>query len=234
MQVEGICQYDAVEGLIGAVGSPPAVKRLFNVDGRDVVGEQDDLVGMKLSVVLPCEIGVQDQRGLEQPDEEDAGAGERVEDMNALVAQASAELLAHYVVGAVHDEIHDFHRRVDDAEAVRILLEGRGEELLVELHQHVLARVAVVEAPGTKPHAFVEAFQIPRFVLETELSEIPTQGVQRLRHRVAGSEIVMLEQRLEDRPRQDVLCHHFDGVVPTDRLVDRDLELLVEGVEPLT
>ena len=97
MQVEGIGQYDAVEGLIGAVGSPTAVKRLFNVDGRDVVGEQDDLVGMKLSVVLPCEIGVQDQRGLEQPDEEDAGAGERVEDMNALVAQAAAELLAHFI-----------------------------------------------------------------------------------------------------------------------------------------
>ena len=39
---------------------------------------------MKLSVVFPLEIGITDQRGLKQPDEEDAGAGERVEDMNAV------------------------------------------------------------------------------------------------------------------------------------------------------
>ena len=77
---------------------------------------------MKLSVVFPLEIGITDQRGLKQPDEEDAGAGERVEDMNALFAQAAAELLAHHVVGAVHDEIHDFYRCVDDAEAVCVFL----------------------------------------------------------------------------------------------------------------
>ena len=101
--------------------------------------------------------------------------------MNALVAQASPELPAHHVIGAVQDEIHDLNRRVDDAEAVRVLLEGRGEELLVEFHQHVLARFAVVEAAGAHTHAFVEALQIPRFVLQPELPEILPQGVQRPR-----------------------------------------------------
>ena len=85
---------------------------------------------------------------------------------------------------------------------------------------------------GAHADAFVEALQISGFVLETELSEIPPQGVQRLRHRVAGGEIVLFEQRFEDRPRQGVLRHHFDGVIPADRGVDRDLELLVESVEP--
>ena len=77
---------------------------------------------MKLSVVFPREVGFPDQRGLDQPDEEDAGTRERVEDMHVLVAQASAELPAHHVIGAVQDEIHDLNRRVDDAEAVRVLL----------------------------------------------------------------------------------------------------------------
>ena len=90
----------------------------------------------------------------------------------------------------------------------------------------------VVEATGAHAHAFVEALQIPRLVLQPELPEILPQGVQRPRHRVSGGEIVMLEQRLEDRSRQDVLRHHFDGVVAGNRFVDRDLEFFVEGVEP--
>ena len=104
VKVERIGQHDAIEGLIGTLGSAclqrstlrrqaPAVKRLLDVDGRDVVGEQDDLVGVKLFVVLPFEIGVPDERGLDQPDEKDARAGERIQDVNALVAQAPAEFL---------------------------------------------------------------------------------------------------------------------------------------------
>ena len=75
------------------------------------------------------------------------------------------------------------NRRVDDAEAVRVLLEGRGEELLVEFHQHVLARFAVVKASGAHTDALVEVLQIPCFILQTEFPEILSQGVQRPRHR---------------------------------------------------
>ena len=92
VQIERIGQDDAVERLIGALGAAPPMECFLDMNGRDVIGEQDDLVGVKLSVVFPREIGLPDQRGLDQPDEKDAGAGERVEDMNALVAQASPEL----------------------------------------------------------------------------------------------------------------------------------------------
>ena len=233
VQVEGVGQHDAAEGLVTATRTATAVERLLDVNGRDVIGKQHDLVGVQLLAVLPRQILVPDQPGLQQPDQEDAGAGEGVQNVHARLAQRTAKLPRQDVIGAVEDEVDDFHRRIDDAEPIRILLEGRGEELLVELHQHALARLAVVEAAGAHADAFVEALQVPRLVLQPELPEIPPQGVQGLGHRVAQGKVVPLEQRLEDRPRQDVLRHHFHGVVAGDRLVDRPPELLVEGGEPV-
>ena len=69
------------------------MERLLDMDRRDVVGEQHELVGVQLLAVLPPQIGVRDQRRLQQPDQEDAGAGEGVEDVDALVAQRAAELV---------------------------------------------------------------------------------------------------------------------------------------------
>ena len=156
-----------------------------------------------------------------------------IEHVDAFVAQAAPELLAQHVVGALQDEVHDLDRGVDDAEAFGVLLERGREELLVELHQHPLPRRAVVEAAGAHPDALVETLQVPHLVLEAELAEVLPQGVQGPGHRVGGREVVMLEQRLEDRAGQDVLRHDFDGVAAADRLVDRDLQLLVERAEPL-
>ena len=96
----------------------------------------------------------------------------------------------------------------------------------------MLTRLAVVEATRSKPHALVEALEITRFVLEPELTKVTAQRVQRLGHRIATREVVSLEQRLEDRPRQDVLRHHVDSVPSVDGLVNRNLELIVERFEP--
>ena len=166
---------------------------------------------MQLLPVLPLEIGIADQRRLQQPHQEDARPGEGVEDMDALVAQAPPELQAHHVIGAREDEVHDLDRGVDDAEPVRVLLHRGREELLVELHQHALARGRVVEAARPQPHALVEAFEVAGLVLQPELPEVAPQRVERAGHRVAAGEVVALEQRLEHRARQDVLRHHVDG-----------------------
>ena len=69
----------------------------LDVDGGDVVGQQQDLVGVQLVGVLAGEVVGLDEAGLEQPDDEGAGAGEAVEDVDALVGEPLAELLAQYV-----------------------------------------------------------------------------------------------------------------------------------------
>ena len=77
--------------------------------------------------------------------------------MHTLVAEAPPELLPQRLVRAGEDEVHDLDRRVDDPKPIGVLLHGRSEELFVELHQHALAGLAVVQAPRPQAHTLVEA-----------------------------------------------------------------------------
>ena len=108
MQIEGVRQNDAVEGFISAFLTTAAMVGLLDVNGRNVIGEQDHLVGVKLAVVLPGEIGWFDESGLEQADQKGTRAGEGVEDVHAFITQTPAELLTQYMIRAVEDEVHDF------------------------------------------------------------------------------------------------------------------------------
>ena len=54
VELERVGQADAVEGqVVGlALASPQAVEGFLDVDGGDVVGQQDDLVGVQFVLVL--------------------------------------------------------------------------------------------------------------------------------------------------------------------------------------
>ena len=81
-----------VERLVRRVGSLTiAVVGGLDVDGGDVVGEQHDLVGVQLVGVLARQVLRPDEAGLQQPDDEGAGAGERVEDCTPSSERLGAE-----------------------------------------------------------------------------------------------------------------------------------------------
>ena len=88
--VEGIAQEDAWEGLVVAGGSSLPVS-FFDFDGGDVVGQQQYFVGVYLFAVFAVEVFVFDERPAvaavdgEQPVDEGAGSGERVQHMNVPV-----------------------------------------------------------------------------------------------------------------------------------------------------
>ena len=132
----------------------------------------------------------------------------------------------------MQNEIHDLHRRIDNAQAVRVLLHCGRKELLVQLHQYALPRFGIVQAARPESYAFVEALQVPRFVFKSEFPKIRPQRVQGLRHRIGLRKIVLLEERLENRPGQDVLRHHFNSPLPVDGVVEPRLQFLVKPFEP--
>ena len=122
MEIERVGQDDTAEGLVVTVVTDTTVKRLFDVDRRDIVGEQDKLVGVKLPAVLAMQIAVVDQRRLQQPHQKDARAREGIEHVDAFVAEGTAELAAQHVIRARQDEVDDLGGGVDDAKPVRVLL----------------------------------------------------------------------------------------------------------------
>ena len=111
----------------------------FDVDGSDVVGEQDDLVGVQLCGVLAGEVFGLDEAGLEQPYGEGPGPNEGVDDVDTLVAQRSAKVPVHSLLGGAENEVDDLDRGVDDAECVGGFRQGGLEELVVQLDDDLLA-----------------------------------------------------------------------------------------------
>ena len=65
----------------------------FDVDGGDVVGEQDDFVGVDFAFVFFRQPVARDNAALQQAGDEGARAGEGVEDMHAFVLQAAFEFV---------------------------------------------------------------------------------------------------------------------------------------------
>ena len=98
-ELEGVGEDDAVEGDVGGgvvfrafvthlfrSFTLKGVKGFFDVDGGDVVGEQDDFVGVEFVLVFAEEVGGFDDSELEQADDEGAGAGEGINEVNVFIA----------------------------------------------------------------------------------------------------------------------------------------------------
>src|SRR5690606_179523 len=100
-----------------------------------------------------------DEAGLEQAHDEGAGAGEGVEDVDALVGDRGSELSLQSVVYLVEDEVHDLVGGVDDAEAVAGAAEGSAEELLVQLLDDALLRRAIGYTGGSGADGVVELLE---------------------------------------------------------------------------
>ena len=170
---------------------------------------------------------------MQQARDERAGAGEGIEDVDVVVAERRAELVAQHVLYARNDEVHDFHRRVDDSEAPGEFRKRAVEELVVELLDDFLSARRALDAFGTQLHAGIELPQRVGFLVEMVL----VQGVEHLlhgpRHRVVAGKAVLLEQRLEHRPGDEVLRQHFDDLGIGDGVVQVVAQFLREGGEGL-
>ena len=90
-QLEGVGEHDAVERLVLRI-LPRAGQRLavgvLDVDGSDVVGQQQDLVGVQFFPVLARQVVRANQPRLQEARNERPRPRERVEDVHALVARA--------------------------------------------------------------------------------------------------------------------------------------------------
>ena len=151
--------------------------------------------------------------------------------MHALAAQGLVEFLSQQVINAVQDEIHHFHRRVDDAQAFGHFREGIAEELVVQLDHDLLFAGGVVDAFGAQLHAVVELLQRGGLLFETLLVEHIQHGLHGLAHRVVTGEAVVCEQRIEHRLGDQMLGQHFDDFGIGDLVVEIVTQFGGKGIE---
>ncbi len=141
-----------------------AVECFLDIDGGDVVGEQNDFIGVQLVLVFVQQVFRRNEARLQQADEECAGAGEGVDDVDVFFAQARFELVAQDVLHAVDDEVDHFDRRVDDAQPLGHAGEGGAKELIVQFNDDLLPGLGVVHALGAVADAGVKLFELLGFL----------------------------------------------------------------------
>ncbi|RDE00859.1 hypothetical protein DTW92_01575 [Paracoccus pantotrophus] len=90
----------ALEGRVAA--REPFINGL-DVDRGDVIGQQQDLIGVQFIAEFVLQLVGLDQARLQQARDEGAGAGEGGDDMDALGAEGLAELILQHVIDGADD-----------------------------------------------------------------------------------------------------------------------------------
>ena len=108
---------DAGEGLV--LPLLPLVIRHLDIHRGNIIGHSN-LIGPELACEFAVQITVFDQvRACSVRTSKTARAGKRVNDMNARITEARVEFSPHDLIGAFESEIHQFHRRIGDAQTFR-------------------------------------------------------------------------------------------------------------------
>ena len=223
----------SVSRAAGCVVGHEVVVGHLDVRRRDVVGQEQDLVGVQLTRILAHQVRRHDEPRLQQADHEGPRPRERVQDVHALVRHPPPQVRAGEDIHTTQDEVHHRRRRVHDAQGLRRAREGRPEELLVELGDDPLLAGCVVDPRAALPHRGVEAVQLTGLGLQVGAVQHPQHPAHHPGHRVLRAEVVAVEQRVEDRLGDEVLGEHVHRSLGRHRVVEVGPQGSEEAVELL-
>ena len=212
VRLERVGQDDVGERLV-TLRSRRVVIRRLDVDGGDVVRQQNHLVGVNLFRVFAPQVVRLHQAALNQSRYERPRPRELVYDVDALIPDGDAELHLQRVFHAADDIVHDFRRGIDDAQTVDGRPKSRLEEPAVKVLDDPLPARGGGHAMSAKANVSVEVFQSGGLFLQSPPFEAVHHPLHRARHGVAVDEVVILEQRVEHRLGHQMLREHRDGVV---------------------
>lgn len=206
---------------------------VLNVNDHDVVGKQQNLVGMQLACVLVRErlgwheLGVAHKLG-----HVGARTRERVEDVNPLAAQSATEFPLKRSIGGMEHVVHDLDGCINDAELLARAGKGLSEEVVVEvLDEGLTVGIGTAEG-GATADAAVELVEATLVVNGEVADTVSLEGVEEIlngdRDRVRLREGVVTEESIEDRQRHHVLGDHLDsspfGNARIERIAQRSQE----------
>ncbi|QLH13790.1 Fic family protein [Paracoccus pantotrophus] len=198
----------ALEGRVAA--REPFINGL-DVDRGDVIGQQQDLIGVQFIAEFVLQLVGLDQARLQQARDEGAGAGEGGDDMDALGAEGLAELILQHVIDGADAEIDDLDGGVSNAQPVSGALEGHAEEVVAKLADQVLLGGGIGDALGLQPDRAVEFTEVAAFLLQMRAFQHIQHILNGAGDRVFRRESVVFRQGVENRTCDDVLGQHLDS-----------------------
>ena len=161
MEIERVGEANACERLV--ISAHEVMKNGFNVDGGNVVGQQDNFVGVDFVLVFVGQLLFTDQAALQQSCDEGAGAGEGIENMHILATQALTKLVLQGIVDAIDNKINHFNGGVHNAQPFGHFWEGIFKELVVEFNNDALLTGGIINA--RRPHFYAVVKLVQRLAL---------------------------------------------------------------------
>ena len=174
VHLEGIGEADTVKRrVLAAVGCIPANMGLdnavigrFDIDGCDVVGEQDDFIGVNFVLVFFRQSLGGNDAALQQAGNECSRPGKGVKDMHLFILQTAVKFAAQDVFHAPDNEIDDFHRSINDTEAFGHFRKGIAEEFVVEFNNNFLLACDAFNPGSAQLHGIIKRFESIAFLVQ--------------------------------------------------------------------
>ena len=229
-ELEGIGQHHAVERHVlraQTVFLRHLTVHRLDVNRRNVVREQHNLIREQLAGVLALQVLGANQAQLQQAGDERTRAHEGLNNAHALIRERLAEGLPQSHIRRAEDIVHHRNRGKDNTQALRNTREGVLEELIVEILNHVLLRGRIIEVLHATLNRLVERRQRLALLLKGRVRvQVVHHVLHGQRNRVQLGKAVPGEHRVKDRLGNEVLCQHLNGLVLVNRGVQGPLQTL--------
>lgn len=150
---------------------------------------------MDLVAVFVRQLFARDQTGLQQTTDESAGAGagERIEDVDAFRPKRLGELRFEHVIDRMEDKIHHLDRRVHDAKPLGQDREGTLEETVIELVEQFLSTVGCHHVGRAALHTGIELGKAVGFIGQIVLMKLAEHDLHGERDGVCLGELTAFE-----------------------------------------
>ena len=227
-QLEGVGEADAIVGQIFRLRAH-LLKDALDVDIRNVVGQQHEFVGVNLVPVFAHHVFGADEPRLQKARDESARAGEGVEHVDVFVGEGGAKLRLQHLVHRMEDEVHTLHGGVDCAELFDGEGEGAFEELLIEVFDHRLFPLEIVDLTDVGAHRFVEVGEHGEVLVHGFRFEQVDHHLHGRGDGVVAHKLIVGKEGFEDGARDEVLREHLDALFGRDA----GIEVVAEGTDKL-
>ena len=193
---------------------------ILDIDGGDVVSQQDYLIGVQLRRVFARQGRGRDETAFHHAGKEGPRAGKGVEHMHAGIRQGAPESRLQDIGHGTVDEVHDLHGGIDDAEFFHRAGKGRAEKFVVQFHNDALPGFGIVEAGNTHFDGLVKARQHDRILFQRLRFQQIEHGLQGAGNGIVPHKGIVCEQGFKDRPGDEVLGQHLHHLAGGDGGID--------------
>ncbi len=192
------------------------MKSVFDIDSGDVVGEQNNFVGVEFVLIFAQKVALANQIGLNKASDESTGAREGFKDVNIFIRERAVEIFLKDGVDGADNKIDDFNGGIDNAEPLDGFRDGHAEKFIVKLDDNFLLIFSGGSDLATFAHGVIKLFELRGVVVGIFDIELRENFFKGLRDGVIFGEGVIIKESLEDRSRDDMLSEHFNRVIVGD------------------